>query len=190
MCKQQPSSACWPTCSWSCAGYVTGLTATAKALAGFAEQTALLGARSVPRFCATPCCLQVRAARAKNSAAAIAASVAAEGYDSDEEVYATAKALQAEEGDGEDDIAAKVGYALPPGDTWRYSARLSRAVSASDAVQNASVPAQCFTCKSCVLCASQLRLPATRWLPLWLLSMHLAPCGNKGSPGCCMRQLD
>lgn len=38
--------------------------------------------------------LQIRAARGSTSAAAIAANVAAEGYDSDEEVYATAKALQ------------------------------------------------------------------------------------------------
>jgi hypothetical protein len=55
--------------------------------------------------------VQVRAARAKNSAASIAATIAAEGYDSDEEVYATAKALAAEEEgeDGEGDVAAKVG---------------------------------------------------------------------------------
>lgn len=56
--------------------------------------------------------VQVRAARAKNSAAAIAADIAAEGYDSDEEVYATAKALEAEEGNGEDDVAAKVGFTV------------------------------------------------------------------------------
>lgn len=59
------------------------------------------------------CVWQVRAARAKNSAAAIAAKIAAEGYDSDEEVYATAKAMAAEEGEeGEGDIAAKVGGGL------------------------------------------------------------------------------
>jgi hypothetical protein len=50
----------------------------------------------------------VRAAQAKSSAAAIAASIAAEGYDSDEEVYATAKALQGE-GDEELDVATRVG---------------------------------------------------------------------------------
>lgn len=57
--------------------------------------------------------VQVRAARAKTSAAAIAASIAAEGYDSDEEVYATAKALEGEGEEGQDDdIAAKVGARL------------------------------------------------------------------------------
>lgn len=57
--------------------------------------------------------MQVRAARAKTSAAAIAASIAAEGYDSDEEVYATAKALEGEGEEGQDDdIAAKVGARL------------------------------------------------------------------------------
>jgi len=54
--------------------------------------------------------MQVRAARSKTSAAAIAANIAAEGYDSDEEVYATAKALAAEgaEGQEDEDVAAKV----------------------------------------------------------------------------------
>lgn len=54
---------------------------------------------------------QIRAARAKTSAAAITANIAAEGYESDEEVYATAKALAGEGGDGdtEAEIAAKVG---------------------------------------------------------------------------------
>eukprot|EP00879_Flechtneria_rotunda_P027393 GHRR01029341.1.p1 GENE.GHRR01029341.1~~GHRR01029341.1.p1 ORF type:complete len:351 (+),score=108.74 GHRR01029341.1:127-1179(+) len=44
--------------------------------------------------------MAVRAARGATSAAAIAANIAAEGYDSDEEVYATAKAMQ-EQAEGE-----------------------------------------------------------------------------------------
>jgi hypothetical protein len=54
----------------------------------------------------------VRATQAKTSAAAIAASIAAEGYDSDEEVYATAKALQGE-GEEELDVATRVSGLWP-----------------------------------------------------------------------------
>ncbi|WIA29633.1 hypothetical protein OEZ86_012120 [Tetradesmus obliquus] len=56
--------------------------------------------------------MAVRAARGATSAAAIAAGIAAAGYDSDEEVYATAKALQQQAeaegrvGDSDDDAKA------------------------------------------------------------------------------------
>lgn len=58
----------------------------------------------------------MRAAQAKSSAAAaIAAGVAAEGFDSDEEVYATAAAL-AGDGAGDDEaVAAKVRLAVRGG---------------------------------------------------------------------------
>jgi hypothetical protein len=82
--------------------------------------TSLLADQPIDRpavSCFTQCCshghCQIRGARAKTSAAAIAASIAAEGYDSDEEVYATAKALEGEGEEGQDaDIAAKVGVRL------------------------------------------------------------------------------
>jgi hypothetical protein len=56
---------------------------------------------------------QVRAARGATSAAAIASNIAAAGYDSDEEVYATAKALQQQAeaegkgGDSDDDVKVR-----------------------------------------------------------------------------------
>jgi hypothetical protein len=50
-----------------------------------------------------PICQVRQAAGGLSAAQAIAADVAAAGYDSDEEVYATAKALQDQGGGGGDD---------------------------------------------------------------------------------------